>query len=444
MEKSIVQLIVVSAESDIWKPFIEGGENSCSGSDVIIDSKNLLLLTNYHVIQQAKNISCRFYESEDLLNINLIAYNIERDLALCQITDKPPIKVKQLELSKEFPKMGDEVYVVGFPLGNELKMTKGILSGNQPALNPVPGKTTVEATFQLETSSPANPGDSGGALLYNGKLVGIVDGGIPQANAVSYAIPSPIVIEELNKMLSIFKQNKNYPVRVCPHFWSIFAQPLTADMKSWLKQDQGILVTDVLPETLFPKVEIGDIITEIDDKKIISPVMLENNVYFKKYFQSNNCQTITVIRKNKKLTIKADNRLSFPNLDRIDFYLQIPDYFIISGICFMILTKQHVDEMIKEGDLRNASYLYNCPKPQIFISYCFFDPLATLKVDILNEVVYTINDKNPLLYLNNRFKEKVVTIITTSKKLLHFKVDEKLDKDIKNDYHLDNDCFPLL
>lgn len=444
MEKSVVQLIVLSATTNIWKPFADSGEIGCTGSGVIIDEEQLLILTNYHVIQQAKDISCRFANNEIIFPVQLLSFNMERDLALCKMLKTPDFQVKALDFSTQYPEMGDEVSVIGFPLGDELKMTKGIISGFQPCLKEVPGRTNAEATFQLQTSSPANYGDSGGALLSpDGLLIGIIDAGLPQANAISYAIPSPIILKELEKLFDGLDSNK--PLRVYPEFWSIFTQPLTLDLKEWLKfKGEGILVTNVLSDSLFPDVNTGDIITHINDKTFVTPNMLEGNIYFKKYFQASNIENITVIRKGKKLKIKPTLESLQPTIRKVDFYLEQPEYFIMFGICFMILTYNHISAMAQEGNLENVYLLYNCDKPKVFVSYTFFDPLAILKINIINDVIYTINNKDPLYYFNHKCKDKYLTVITENKKIIHLKIDDKLDKEIVGNYNLSKDVFPSL
>jgi hypothetical protein len=74
--------------------------------------------------------------------------------------------------------LGDALLAVGFPLESDISVTSGILSnlGGQQGL--------------WQVSIPLNYGDSGGPILNDKyEVVGMIRGGIPQAQGVNFAIP---------------------------------------------------------------------------------------------------------------------------------------------------------------------------------------------------------------------------------------------------------------
>lgn len=80
--------------------------------------------------------------------------------------------------------MGDEVHVYGYPLGQQgLKTTTSKVNGREGGL--------------LQLDGSINLGDSGGPVVKNGRVVGWVTQGIPEANAVSFAQPVSLLLATL-------------------------------------------------------------------------------------------------------------------------------------------------------------------------------------------------------------------------------------------------------
>ena len=71
---------------------------------------------------------------------------------------------------------GTEVLSIGFPLGrNNLKITKGIISGRDMG--------------KIQTTSPLNPGNSGGPMVIKDIIIGINSSGIMNASNIGFAVP---------------------------------------------------------------------------------------------------------------------------------------------------------------------------------------------------------------------------------------------------------------
>ncbi|WBR14378.1 Trypsin-like serine protease [Pandoravirus kuranda] len=80
--------------------------------------------------------------------------------------------------------MGDEVRVYGYPLGQQgLKTTTSKVNGREGGL--------------LQLDGSINLGDSGGPVVKDGRIVGWVTQGIPEANAVSFAQPVSLLLAAL-------------------------------------------------------------------------------------------------------------------------------------------------------------------------------------------------------------------------------------------------------
>lgn len=149
---------------------------------------NGYIATNYHVIENAKNIKVLGIKGNlnteyDATVISTDKYN---DLAIIKINDTRfngfgsiPYCVKT-----KTSEVGENVFVLGYPLtltmGDEIKLSTGIVSA----------KTGFQGDVSLyQISAPLQPGNSGGPLFdNNGNLIGIVNSKHRGTENVSYAI----------------------------------------------------------------------------------------------------------------------------------------------------------------------------------------------------------------------------------------------------------------
>ena len=149
---------------------------------------NGYVVTNYHVIENAKSISIKGIKGDFTPKYNaiIIATDKYNDLALLQISDNNfkgfgsiPYNVKT-----SVSDVGEDVFVLGYPLtstmGDEIKLTTGVISS----------KTGFQGDVSLyQISAPIQPGNSGGPLFDNkGNLIGIVNAKHKDAENVGYAI----------------------------------------------------------------------------------------------------------------------------------------------------------------------------------------------------------------------------------------------------------------
>lgn len=149
---------------------------------------NGYIATNYHVVENAKEISVHGIAGNAIekYSAQVIATDKVNDLAIIQIKDSKfhgfgriPYRVKTSTSN-----VGENVFVLGYPLattmGNEIKLTTGVISSRTGFMGDV-------ALYQI--SAPIQPGNSGGPLFDNqGNLIGIVNAKHKGAENVGYAI----------------------------------------------------------------------------------------------------------------------------------------------------------------------------------------------------------------------------------------------------------------
>ena len=146
------------------------------------------VVTNQHVVNGAKNITIRGVngDNEKAYKGYVVASDREHDIAVIKIVDK---KFKGFEdipycIGKVIPDMGDEVFVLGYPMtntmGKDVKLTNGIISSTT-------GFKGDESMYQI--TAAVQPGNSGGPMFDNdGNVIGIVCAKHAEAENANYAI----------------------------------------------------------------------------------------------------------------------------------------------------------------------------------------------------------------------------------------------------------------
>jgi S1-C subfamily serine protease len=220
--KDIFQRVLKSA---VWiaRPIPTGGGRVVisSGSGALIDATGRYVLTNYHVVGDSEVMAVFFpqydgskklvavkdhYVKQLLNNGGLMGKVVHRekrkDLAIIQLPSLPP-GVSPLPLARESVGPGDSVHSIGNPgaSGALWAYSPGSVKAVYPKRWQVLDRDRVmqfEAQV-VETTSPVNPGDSGGPMVNNNaELVAVTQGGVTAQGTISYFID----LSEVRKVLA--------------------------------------------------------------------------------------------------------------------------------------------------------------------------------------------------------------------------------------------------
>lgn len=135
-----------------------------SGTGFFVSGKGHVL-TNNHVIKGCRNIKVG-YSGGLLEPANLMATDRRNDLALL----RTELRGEAVPALKSRVRVGDNIYVYGFPLSGLLSKTGNFTVGyvtSAAGLN--------DDTSQLQISAPVQPGNSGGPLTdRGGNVVGVI------------------------------------------------------------------------------------------------------------------------------------------------------------------------------------------------------------------------------------------------------------------------------
>ena len=161
-----------------------------AGSGVIVDAQRGLVVTNFHVVENARAVEVGLKDGRHL-PAEPVALAPNLDLAVLRIVARN-LKALPLADSKQL-QVGQPVVAIGNPFGLGQTVTAGIVSATDRAL-----AQGDERRF-IQTDAPINPGNSGGPLIDTaGRVIGInsalfsPDRG--QGNVgIGFAIPSDVV-----------------------------------------------------------------------------------------------------------------------------------------------------------------------------------------------------------------------------------------------------------
>ena len=261
-------------------------EENASGSGIIVgqNEEELLIVTNYHVIQGADKLAVSFVDdsvataqvkgTDASMDLAVIAVNLE-DL---EEGTKDNIAVAELGDSDSL-KLGEPAIAIGNALGYGQSVTTGVISALD---REIAVSDTSSGTF-IQTNAAINPGNSGGALLnINGEVIGINSNKIggTAIEGMGYAIPissaKPIIEDLMNRetKTKVGEENMGY--------LGITGVTVTTDVASVYGMPEGVYVTQVLRGSGAEQAGItkGSIITKMDGISIASMDELKESLQY--------------------------------------------------------------------------------------------------------------------------------------------------------------------
>ncbi len=271
---SIVVTIVKNYDS-YWggnRPYEVPG----AGSGIIIgdDGTELWIVTNYHVIEDSKDIEITFCD-EETVEAYIKGTDQDNDLAVLGVkmdemkqSTLDSIKVITIGESDSL-KLGQGVIAIGNALGWGQSVTTGVIS----ALNREVEFEDGTKMFLMQTSAAINPGNSGGALLNSkGELVGINNAKYSDTDVegIGFAIPISSV-KEIMQQLSLTEARTPVAEKDYPYLGVTFKN-LSAGYMEATGIPNGAYIYEVGADTPAEKAGLlpYDVITGLNDAKISS------------------------------------------------------------------------------------------------------------------------------------------------------------------------------
>ena len=163
-----------------------------TGSGFVIDTDGHIV-TNNHVVEGAQYIEVTFVDGT-ILQAELVGRDPDADLAVIKV-DPKKVTLKPVTFADSNDVfVGQRVYAIGNPFGQDFTLTQGIVSALDRSLQ---NEKNFSIPELIQTDAAINPGNSGGPLLdADGRVIGVntaILSGSRSASGVGFAIPSNTV-----------------------------------------------------------------------------------------------------------------------------------------------------------------------------------------------------------------------------------------------------------
>lgn len=259
-----------------------------SGSGIIIGKTNseLLIATNYHVVDGADTLSVAFADGS-AYEATVKGFDENEDLAVVSVATKDvsddtmdAIAVAKIGSSDDL-KIGEQVVAIGNALGYGQSVTTGIVSAKNRKIDSSGQVESGDSTDNssslnkgvnlIQTDAAINPGNSGGALLnMDGEVVGINSSKLAstEVEGMGYSIAISDVADSLENMMNAKARDKvdNHGIL------GITGSTVSDEAAQIYGIPQGVFVSQVTEDGPADKAGITKnmVITEFDGKTITS------------------------------------------------------------------------------------------------------------------------------------------------------------------------------
>ena len=249
---------------EFWKRFFGGPfprgqfKQRSLGSGFIIEPDGLIL-TNYHVVDNADTINVRLLDGRDFPG-KVVGKDQKTDIALVRINAQN-LPVAPLGDSDRL-EVGEWVMAIGNPFGLDYTVTSGIVSAKDRQIGAGP------YDHFIQTDASINPGNSGGPLInLQGQVVGIDSAIFSESGGnigIGFAIPINLVKQLLPQLKSTGKVTRGW--------LGVSIQAMTPDIAASLGLDKakGALVSSVVPDSPADHagIKAGDVIVGYEGREI--------------------------------------------------------------------------------------------------------------------------------------------------------------------------------
>lgn len=259
---------------DYW--YDEEYDEQANGSGIVVaqSDEELLIVTNYHVIEDNNTLYVQFINDEEA-TAYVKGTSPENDLAIVSVflEDMSDETLESIAIAalgdSDRLQVGEPAIAIGNSLGYGQSVTTGVISALNR--NVFADEPDMNQGYLIQTDAAINPGNSGGALLnVKGEVIGINSSKIADyvIEGMGYAIPistaKPIIEDLMQK-----ETRKKVPAQERA-FLGISGTDVIKEATARYEMPEGVYVSNVLENTAADRAGIlkGDIIIYIDGEKI--------------------------------------------------------------------------------------------------------------------------------------------------------------------------------
>jgi serine protease Do/serine protease DegQ len=228
-----------------------------AGSGVIVDAKNGYVVTNAHVVKDAREVLITLKDNRRL-PAKLVGADPGTDIAVVRVDPKNLVDVRFGD--SDALQVGDFVIAIGNPFGIGQTATSGIVSALGRS-----GLSKEGYEHFIQTDASINPGNSGGALInLKGELVGINTAILGPSGGnvgIGFAVPVVIAYAVMDQLI---------------RFGEVKRGRLGISMTDVVGGGDGATIADVQPDSPASNAGLrkGDVVTGFNGRPVRGPAEL--------------------------------------------------------------------------------------------------------------------------------------------------------------------------
>lgn len=393
IKSSIVKIYTVSKKPQYKTPW-NSRTMSATGSGSILSGNRIL--TNAHVVADNTFIEVKRYGKTKRYEAQVVSISHEADLAILKVTDKTFFEGANALSLGDLPKIQQEVLVYGFPAGGDtMSVTKGVVSRIEYQRYAHSG----ENLLAVQVDAAINSGNSGGPIISDGKLIGVVMQRRIKADNIGYMVPIPV----LKHFLKDLEDGKRDGFPGLGVQTQGMQNPATKKLHNVPDDVTGALVYHVNYNSPAKGIiKINDVITAIDGHKVTDTEQTEYrpNEYISHWFYLDSHQIGDTVKfdilrdgKAKQVEVTLQHDYNPYRLVPYELYDSEPSYTIWGGFVFMPLTTNY---MIEAKWTPEEAYQWSTKDKQevVVISKVLADTVNKGYHNIADIIVDKINGKH--------------------------------------------------
>ena len=340
---AVLKIYATQLVSDYGAPWRSAASRTVCGSGFVVAGRRIL--TNAHVVSDATFIQVRRHGESERFAARVLHVSHDADLAILTV-DEPGFFDSLTPLSLGgLPELREEVLVLGFPVGGDtLSVTRGVVSR-------IEHQVYVHDRSELlagQIDGAVNPGNSGGPVLAQGKVVGVAMQTAVGADNVAYMIPTPVV----DHFLTDVADGRYDGVPAVPFRWQRLEAADLRRRYALPPSRTGVLVLETMVGSAAAGVlRAGDVLLSIDGRTVGTDGTIE--------FRPRERTALSFLLQERQLGDRVDLELlrdgrilrdqlllDHPNgtgrVVRGPLYGERPRYYIFGGLAFCPVTVNYV------------------------------------------------------------------------------------------------------
>lgn len=342
---AMVRIRTTFTKPDYFRPWQMQGQALRTGSGCVIEGNRIL--TNAHIVSDASFIEVRRSGSADRFVAKAKVISHELDLAILEVEDESFFDGAVPLTFGQMPEIGDRVQAYGFPSGgNRLTVTEGIVSRIDRRSYSHSGKSNLVCQFDASINS----GSSGGPVINDGKIVGIVFQSGSGEN-VSFMVPATVI----KHFFDDIADGKHDGVPDVGLIYQYLRNEQQRDILGMEETQSGVLILEPQPgfngeDMLLP----GDILLAVDGHEIANDATIAWGdsqriayIHVLEQKQIGDQLTLRLLRDgdiiDRAITLsisKSANTNPVPGIA----YESRPTYYILGGVVFCPLTYNYLSQ----------------------------------------------------------------------------------------------------